>query len=215
MRQKIGLLLLIILAAEYDSQVLAEKNLTFPVFREVTVTFLVDKDLFKTGASESRMWDELNQILTFMTRQFEKDFGITFIFRGVEEWEFPAGGVDLNADSALTEAETQALENFSDITIGLTRKPLSRYEYDGKKWEYNWKSGMARPLGIAMVVVLDSAGKLTAVHELGHIFRADHSSDPRSFMHEHVKNPYRFDRESLGVIRKNREREFLKIISPY
>ena len=173
--------------------------------RVVTVTALID------GADEpSKVSKYFRDTFYTVSKIFRQEFNIELKLVGFNTgtW-FPS---DENFDG---DAELRRLFDFrttSDLVVAFTTKKFfsnGELEIDGEKTSARIQSGgLAFILGNYAIVRLQEKSELIFLHELGHIFGADHSPDLNSVMNIVAVSIAAFDKKSKEIILANRNRKF-------
>ena len=152
---------------------------------------------------------------------FGREFGVRFVAQKIEPWEhtvaYPAA-VDLLALLKKGFASKDQPDGY-DLIVAFTGEPLSKYSgglgmailgnCDKGLGNYlvSRVSGPYRYSGGAAEPPLDV---IALIHELGHIFGADHVSDANSIMNTDFDYRGDFDMKSRGIVLKNRLCAFRK-----
>ncbi len=215
--RKRWLLLFIILALIRPSEIYAafEPPKRAPLLREVTVSALLDISPYTTAAEVTKAKKEVENVIFFSSKVFEKKFHITFIIETIEPWSFPEELAEVDLDKALDNVEFESLGHSSEITLAFTKKPafLVGQNKSGEEKKF-WRLGVARFYGNSAIVALDEEAKYTTLHEIAHLFGASHTSNRNSIMHENIRKVQEFDNKNSAIIKENRNREFSKPIIP-
>ena len=173
--------------------------------RVVTLTVIVDG-----GDSVELAVPFLQDAVLKANHLFKKEFNIKFeiVELSIGPWRAPSDNFDGNA--AL--ARIAQIPRKSDIVVVFTTKNFfgdGVVEIDGEEVVTKKQCGGLAVLGGNHTIVhLEEKSELILVHELGHIFGADHSSFNRSVMNEEFIGFSSFDKKSKEVIRANRNRSF-------
>lgn len=186
--------------------------------RIVRVRVLADQ---KLRASDPR-WSETAQALLRGASEFySREFGIRFVPQGFEAWEHrveaPAA-IDLLARLKKEFAAKDQAQGY-DLIVAFTGEPLSRYAGgQGMAIIGNCDKGLGnllisrvtQPYRYTSASDAPPLDVITLIHEFGHIFGAEHVSDPRSIMNDNFDYREDFDMKSRAVVLKNRLCPFRK-----
>jgi hypothetical protein len=153
---------------------------------------------------------------------YGREFGIRFVAASIEPWELE------ESSPFVTTLLRQLMEKFPpgrdagyDITVGLTGERVAFY-YGGRGLAILGKCD--KGLGNYLVTSVMSPYRYTGydseseaaldvvalIHELGHIFGAEHTEDTGSIMHVPFDHRDDFDAKSRAIIMKNKFCPFAK-----
>jgi hypothetical protein len=172
-------------------------------------------------ARNPRWQDELRGRVEAASDYFAREFAIRFVTQSVAAW--PVQERIRSTPALIAKLKNDFPKNNPDydLIIAFTAEELSRYTVDGRPRVD--RIGDCRD-GLGNYVVT-SANKifrytgvqndpdndtLTLVHELGHIFGAEHVQDARSIMNEDFDYRAEFDMKNRSVILKNKNCPFAK-----
>ena len=188
--------------------------------RVVRVKALADPALRERN---SRWEDELRGLVEAASDYFEEEFGIRFVTQSTAAWpaqdripSTPDVLVRLKQDFPLKKNDG----NY-DLIIAFTAEAVSRHVRDGRP-RVDRIGDCRQGLGSYVVTNVSTPFLYTGVnreptpdvialiHELGHIFGAEHVDDTKSIMHEEFGYRTGFDDKNRSVILKNRKCPFAK-----
>jgi hypothetical protein len=180
--------------------------------RTVRVKLLADP---KLRQKDPRWRQTVAGLLEAASDYFENEFGVRFVAQGIEPWEpneaYPSAA-DLLGRLKKDFASKNQREG-SDVIIALTGEPLSSYSGGrGMAILGNCDRGLGNYLVSSVTAPFRYAGPrselsldaVALIHELGHIFGAEHVKDPNSIMHENFDYRFEFDLKSREIILKNK-----------
>lgn len=146
---------------------------------------------------------------------FENEFGVDFPPPLIQPWN-SKGKVASTAElMSLLKSDAAVLDTQGsfDITIGFTWIPGRISRGHARVDEIgNCRDGLGKYIAIASTgslmpderdAPLGNIDASTLVHELGHIFGAEHSEDPGSLMAVNFRPYSDFDKQSRAIILKN------------
>jgi hypothetical protein len=189
-----------------------------PALRTVRVKALADPSV---RARNPRWEEEIRGRVEAASDYFEREFAIRFVTQSVAPWPVQERIRSTPALIAKLKNDFGEKNPAYDLIVAFTAEPLSRYTAEGRARAD--RVGDCRE-GLGNYVVT-SANKifrytgvesnpdddtLTLVHELGHIFGAEHVQDARSIMNEDFDYRAEFDMKNRSVILKNRNCPFAK-----
>lgn len=173
--------------------------------RIVTITAVVDSRDRTMAVSTF-----LHRAFLETSKTFQREFNIKLKLSNLEigSWHSPSD----NFDGNIALVDIAKIPRKSDIVVAFTTKMFygeGFLEIDGGGvFTQKQFGGLAVVGGNHAIVRLEERTELILIHELGHIFGADHSTDIHSVMNgENILSPI-FDKKSLGVICANRNRRF-------
>lgn len=197
---------------------------TFPAadtaHRHVRVKALADPAL----RERNPRWDqELRGLIEASSDYFEKEFGIRFVTESTAAW--PArqrirSTPDLLAQLRQDFPVDKDNEKY-DLIIAFTAEALSPYVRAGRPRVDrigNCRQGLgnyvvttvSRPFRYTGVNSEAPLDVIALIHELGHIFGAEHTVDSGSIMNEDFDYRSEFDMKNRSTILKNRNCPFAK-----
>lgn len=176
--------------------------------RNIAVTVFADSELLEKNAEQTER--EIKEIIEFVANIFKKEFGAILVLRAIKPWEFPRGETEINASRALVDIQQKPEYKDSDIILGFTKKNLYRMRTvtndDTLVQQKEYVGGLAF---IADKVAVIQNDELIALHEVGHIFGANHSKDASSVMYQYPQSK-NFDNENKIIIQKNIKERFFE-----
>lgn len=195
---------------------------TFPAadtaHRLVRVKALADPAL----RERNPRWDqELRGLIEASSDYFEKEFGIRLVTESTAAW--PAQQRIRSTPDLLAQLQrdfpVQRNKERYDLIIAFTAEPLSRNVRAGRPRVDrigNCREGLgsyvvttvSRPFRYAGVNSEPPLDVVALIHELGHIFGAEHTVDSSSIMNEDFDYRSEFDMKNRSMILKNRNCPF-------
>jgi hypothetical protein len=181
--------------------------------RTVRVKVLADPSLRERNP---RWSEEARNLVEAASDYFEREFGIRFVTQRVAPWpaneKLPSTALLLSR--LKSEVPLKEPEGSYDLIIAFTAERVNVY-FGGRarvdrigdcqrglgNYLVSSVSGPFRYLGPSAQPELDV---LALIHELGHIFGAEHTRDTSSIMHEHFDYRTEFDKKSRETILKNK-----------
>ena len=166
---------------------------------------------------------EARDLIEAASDYYEREFGIRIVSQSVAPWpekeripSTPLLLARLSKDFPI-KSRTDGI----DLTVAFTAEGVSRYFTAGRP-RVDRIGDCDQGLGSYAVVPIDKifryAGPdvepavdvIALIHELGHIFGAEHVADVQSIMHEDFGYRTEFDSNNRAVIQKNRLCPFAK-----
>lgn len=183
-----------------------------PPARVVRVKVLVDAKLREIDPN----WKQgTGGLIEAASDYFQREFGIQLVARKIVPW--PLEEKNLSTAALLVRLKEkvplQDEDGSYDVIIGLTGERLNIYAGRGRVDRIgDCREGLGNYLitsvstpfrysGLYDEPTLDLVGLL---HELGHIFGAEHVRDPNSIMNENFDYRAAFDEKNRQIILKNR-----------
>ena len=146
--------------------------------RTVSVVVIVDKEDFGSPSS----LDAVRNALSFSGVELEKNFKIALKIKFFDAWNFPAGKENLDAETAYDNVRQISKTKNADIVIAYTSKPIYEMiftEIDGEYAPFpSLCYGSTIVLGNSALVGINEHINLATLHEIYHIFGAEHVVDP-------------------------------------
>jgi hypothetical protein len=185
----------------------------------VKVKILADSSVRKNAP---RWHDEIEQKFTAAADFFEREFGIRLVAHKIQPWPLVrkvASTAELLRDLK-QHVPLSDKEGSYDIVIGFTALAGRISPGHGRVDEIgNCRDGLGNYIAISATETLRSSEReslfgnsdvLTLIHELGHLFGAEHVDDRRSIMAVHF-NPFTdFDPKNREIILNNKFCPFRK-----
>ena len=191
-----------------------------PPERVVRVKALVDPP-FRT---RNPGWDrEARGLIEAASDYYEREFGIRIITQSVSAW--PENERVPSTPTLLARLQKQfpaaATDGSYDIIVAFSGENVSRILSDGRPRVDrigNCSQGLARYIVLptrklfhyTSVHAEPETDVLTLVHELAHVFGAEHVEDFNSIMHENFDYRTEFDAKNRKIIQDNRSCPFAK-----
>ena len=170
----------------------------------------------------SRWTEEVRGLIEAASDYYEREFGVRLISQNVSAWpleERIRGTPELLArlKHDFPPAKTQDY----DLVIAFTAETISRYTRAGRPRVDrigNCHEGLGGYAVVPVSRVVHYSGLrdtpelevIALIHEIGHIFGAQHVADPASIMHEDFDYRIEFDTKNRAVIERNKLCRFAK-----
>lgn len=155
---------------------------------------------------EKHWHDKINNINYLVQSEYCKNFKICLEVVKVKAWEHDGGSID----SLLYDLKFVPQEN-TDVVVGLTSRSVGEILFTLLlNFTTETTLGLAEKNGNYMVVDINSYTGATQVfvHEMGHVFGAEHVDDENSIMYRtSVPNPY-WDKDCRKIILANKHRSW-------
>jgi hypothetical protein len=164
----------------------------------------------------SRWTDEVRGLVEAASDYYEREFGVRFVTHSVSPWpheERIRATPDLL--SRLQQDFPKAKKQDYDLVIAFTAEGISRYTRAGRP-RVDRIGDCLQGLGSYAVVPVSRVVYYTGlrgnpelevialIHEIGHIFGAQHVDDTASIMHEDFDYRTEFDAKNRAVIERNK-----------
>ena len=187
--------------------------------RVVRVKALADPAL---RARNPRWTEELRALIEASSDYFEREFAIRFVTQSTAAW--PANEKISSTAGLLARLKQDFPANKNDepydLIVAFTAERVNTY-FGGRgrvdrigncqhglgRYVVNYISAPFRYTGTQGNLNIDV---VSLIHELGHVFGAEHTQDILSIMHENFDYRSEFDMKNRGVILKNRKCPFAK-----
>ena len=196
-----------ILSSEPAQQIIRVKVLADPSFR----------------ARNPRWDDEIHERVEAASDYFESEFAIRLVTQSTAAWPITERIPSTPALIAKLKEDfpSQKKELSYDLIIAFTAEGVSRYTAEGRS-RVDRIGDCQRGLGKYIVISANNVFRYTGspddleydtvalIHELGHIFGAEHVQDARSIMNENFDYRAEFDMKNRSIILKNRNCPFAK-----
>jgi hypothetical protein len=185
-----------------------------PSERIVRVKALADVSF---RARNSDWENEARGLIEAASDYYEREFGIRFVTQSVVPWpvqERIHSTVDLLA-KVEQDFPTQKKDGSYDLIVVFSAEGISRYFVAGRP-RVDRIGNCQQGLGNYVVAPVNRLFRYTGdraepepdvialIHELGHIFGAEHVDDRASIMHEDLGYRTEFDKKNRSIIAKNR-----------
>ena len=174
-------------------------------------------------ARNPRWADEARGLIEAASDYYEREFDIRLVTQGVSAWpekERIPSTPDLLA-RLQKEFSGQSKNQDYDLVVAFTAEGVSRILMAGRPRVDrigDCKQGLANYVVVPITKVFHYRGPndepefdvIALIHELGHVFGAEHVNDRESLMHEDFGYRTEFDAKNRSVILKNRACPFVK-----
>jgi metallopeptidase family M12-like protein len=167
--------------------------------------------------------EEARGIVEAASDYYEREFDIRIMTQSVSAWPATERVDSTPALLSLLQKEfpSASKDGTYDLIVSLTAENTTRYFSMGRPRVDrigNCTQGLANYVVVPIGNVFHYQGAIAEptfdvialVHELGHIFGAEHVEDTTSLMHENFGYRTEFDAKNRAVIRKNRSCPFAK-----
>lgn len=186
--------------------------------RVVRVKVLADPKL----RERSNNWrEEVRGLLEAASDYFEREFGVRFVSRNISAWP-EKERIDSTA-VLLARLESQVplkdKDGSYDLVVAFTAELVNIYDAKARVDRIgNCQQGLGNYLVSSVSSPFRHHGPneeldidvVALIHELGHIFGAEHTQDTRSIMHKNFDYRTEFDKKSRETILKNKLCPFAK-----
>jgi hypothetical protein len=173
-------------------------------------------------ARNSRWTEEVRGLVEAASDYYEREFNLRLVTQSVSAWpleERIRATPDLLAK--LQNDFPKAANHNYDLIIAFTAEGISRYQRAGRPRVDrigNCDQGLANYVVVPVSKVVYYTGSrndlelevIALIHEIGHIFGAEHVRDTESIMHEDFGYRTEFDAKNRAVIEKNKFCPFAK-----
>ena len=187
--------------------------------RVIQVKVLGDVSL---RARNSRWIEEVRGLVEAASDYYEREFGLRLVTHSVSPWpleERIRATPDLLAK--LQNDFPKTGNHHYDLVIAFTAEGISRYQRAGRPRVDrigNCHQGLGSYIVVPVSRVLQYGGAhndlelevIALIHEMGHIFGAEHVNDLASIMHEDFGYRTEFDAKNRAVIERNKLCRFAK-----
>jgi hypothetical protein len=191
-----------------------------PTERTVRVKALADVSF---RARNPRWSEEARGLVEAASDYYEREFGIRLLTQSVVAW--PARERIPSTPELLARVEqefpSQKKDGSYDLIVAFTAEGASRYFTTGRPRVDrigNCREGLGnyiinpvdKPFHYAGAQADPEPDVLALIHELAHIFGAEHVDDRRSIMHEDLGYRTEFDSKNRRIIEQNKFCPFAK-----
>jgi Metallo-peptidase family M12 len=173
-------------------------------------------------ARNSRWTEEVRGLVEAASDYYEREFNVRLITHSVDPWpqeERIRATPDLLAN--LQKDFSRAKKYDYDLVIAFTAEGISRYARDGRPRVDrigNCQEGLGSYVVVPVNRVIHYTGPrsdpelevIALIHEVGHIFGAEHVDDTNSIMHEDFGYRTDLDARNRAVIERNKLCPFAK-----
>jgi hypothetical protein len=181
--------------------------------RVIQVKVLGDVSL---RARNSRWTEELQGLLEAASDYYEREFGVRLVTQSVAAW--PLGERIRGTPELLARLEQdfpQTKNHDYDLVIAFTAEGISRYTRAGRPRVDrigNCQEGLGAYAVVPVGKIVHYTGQrgnpepevIALIHEIGHMFGAQHVADTASIMHEDFDYRTEFDATNRAVIERNK-----------
>lgn len=182
-----------------------------PPQRNVRVKLVADSQLRQM---DPRWQRGAGGLMEAASDYFEREFGIRFVAAKLEPWpvERSASTASL-LDSLKQDFSLKDKDASYDLIVGLTGEQVNIYRGRARVDRIgNCRQGLGNylvsyvsmPFRYQGPYVEPTLDVVALLHELGHIFGAEHVQDTGSIMHENFDYRSEFDRKNREIILKNK-----------
>jgi len=191
-----------------------------PLARVVRIKALVDVPF----RNRNPQWDqEARGLIEAASDYYEAEFGIRLVTHSVAAWpeneRVPSTPTLLAR--VLKQFPVAAAEGSYDIVVAFSGENVSRILTDGRPRVDrigNCSQGLARYIVVPTRKLFRYTGQttdldldvITLIHEIAHVFGAEHVEDFNSIMHENFDYRTEFDAKNRQIIRNHRSCPFAK-----
>jgi Metallo-peptidase family M12 len=191
-----------------------------PPPRVVRVNALADVSF---RARDHRWQEEARGLIEAASDYYEREFGIRFVTESTVAW--PAQERIRSTPNLLTKVKqdfpSQKKDGSYDLIVVFTAEGVSRYSMAGRPRVDrigNCQQGLGNYVVTPVHKVFHYVGAqadpeldvIALIHELAHIFGAEHVDDRASIMHEDLGYRTEFDDKNRSIIAKNKFCPFAK-----
>ena len=170
-----------------------------------------------------RWAEEARGLIEAASDYYEREFGIRLITQSVSSW--PENERVPSTPSLLARLQKQfpvtSADDSYDVIVAFTGENVSRLLTAGRPRVDrigNCRQGLARYIVVPTQKLFRYTGLndqpttdvVALIHELGHIFGAEHVEDFNSIMHENFDYRSEFDAKNRKIIQNNRSCPFAK-----
>jgi hypothetical protein len=188
--------------------------------RPVRIKVLVDGPF---RARNPRWDEEARGLIEAASDFYEREFDLRLLTQSVSPWPNDVRVPSTVELLALMQKQfpLQSKPADYDLLVAFTAENMNRY-FPGGRARVDRIGNCTQGLGSYVVVPISKVFKyrgmnaepeldvVALIHEIGHIFGAEHVQDINSLMHEDFSYRSDFDRQNREVIRKNRLCPFAK-----
>jgi hypothetical protein len=186
--------------------------------RVIQVKVLGDASL---RARNSRWVDEVRGLVEAASDYYEREFGVRLVTHSVSPWPQERLRATPDLLAKLQKDFSSAKKYDYDLVIAFTGEGMSRYTRAGRPRVDrigNCQEGLGRYVVVPVNRVFHYTGTrsdpelevIALIHEMGHIFGAEHVDDMASIMHENFGYRTEFDAKNRAVIERNKLCRFAK-----
>ena len=180
--------------------------------RQLRVRALAD---FALRARNPAWPDELRGLVEAASDYYEREFGIRLITESTQAWPISERIESTPALLGKLKDDFPADSGDYDLVVAFTAESVSRYLRDGRPRVDrigNCSQGLGHYIVVPVGKVFKYSGAfaepeidvLALIHEIAHIFGAEHVNDTASIMHEDFGYRTEFDGKNRAVIEKNK-----------
>ncbi len=186
--------------------------------RVVRVRALADAKLRERNP---RWQEEIHGLIESASDYFEREFGIRFVAQSINPWPLEQKISSTAELLALLKAKfpSQERDGSYDLLIGFTGENVNTYMGRSRVDRIgNCREGLGAYVVSSVSAPFHYSGPyaepeldvVALIHELGHIFGAEHTRDAASIMNENFDYRTEFDKTNREIILKNKFCPFAK-----
>ena len=174
-------------------------------------------------ARNSSWSQEVRGIVEAASDYYEREFDIRILTQSVSGWPVKERVDSTPALLSMLQKEfpTGSKDGSYDLIVSFTAENTSRYLTAGRPRVDrigNCTQGLSNYVVVPISKVFHYRGAtaepefdvIALIHELGHVFGAEHVEDTASLMHENFGYRTEFDAKNRSIIQKNRSCSFAK-----
>jgi hypothetical protein len=165
--------------------------------------------------------EEARRLVEAASDYYEREFDIRIISQSVSAWPASTRVDSTPALLSMLQKEFPVAPDDYDLIVAFTAEKTSRYLTAGRP-RVDRIGDCVQGLSKYIVVPISKVFRYEAstaepgfdviaiIHELGHVFGAEHVEDPQSIMHENFGYRTEFDAKNRAIIQQHRTCPFAK-----